>query len=147
METEDRMSRSVLHDPARLPPSYAGLVAAFPLRPLDDEVDYDNALATAQALVGRTDLTKDQADYLDVLADIIQKYESRQYPVRGGGTPLETLRCMLEERGMNASDLGRLLGNRALGSTILRGQRQLSKSHIRLLADFFKVSTDMFFEE
>jgi antitoxin component HigA of HigAB toxin-antitoxin module len=36
------------------------------------------------------------------------------------------------------------LGNRALASLILRGQRQLSKSHIRKLADHFKVSPALF---
>lgn len=110
-------------------------------------MDYDNALEIADTLVGRADLTGDQADYLDVLADIIQKYESRHHPISGGGMPLETLQHMLDERGMNASDLGRLLGNRALGSAILRGQRQLSKNYIRVLADYFKVSTDLFIDE
>jgi HTH-type transcriptional regulator/antitoxin HigA len=147
METEDRMSHTVVHKMNRVPKSYAGLIALFPLRPLHDEVDYDNALEIAEALVGRTDLTEDQADYLDVLADIIQKYESRHHAINGGGTPLEMLRHMLDERSMNASDLGRLLGNRALGSAILRGQRQLSKSHIRTLADYFKVSAALFIEE
>jgi antitoxin component HigA of HigAB toxin-antitoxin module len=42
--------------------------------------------------------------------------------------------------------LGRLLGNRALASLILRGRRQLSKNHIRLLARHFKVSPALFFE-
>jgi HTH-type transcriptional regulator / antitoxin HigA len=141
------MSREVLHKSNRVPQSYAALIATFPLRPLHDEVDYDNALEIAESLVGRPDLTADQADYLDVLTDIIQKYESGHHAVSGGGTPAEMLRHMLEERDMNASDLGRLLGNRALGSAILRNQRQLSKSHIRLLADYFKVSTDLFIED
>jgi HTH-type transcriptional regulator/antitoxin HigA len=129
------------------PKTYAGLIALFSLRPLHDEVDYDNALEIAESLVGRVDLTEDQADYLDVLTDIIQKYESRHHAISGHSTPLKTLQNMLEERGMNASDLGRLLGNRALGSAILRGQRQLSKSHIRLLADYFKISTDLLIDE
>ena len=102
------MSRMPRTTTSRPPKSYVALIAQFPLRPLHDEVDYDNALEIAEALVGRTDLTNDQSDYLDVLTDIIQKYESRHHPVNGGGTPLETLQQMLEERGMNASDLGRL---------------------------------------
>jgi antitoxin component HigA of HigAB toxin-antitoxin module len=53
---------------------------------------------------------------------------------------------MLKEQGMGGSDLGRLLGNRPLGSAILRGERQLSKAHIRILAEHFKVSTDLFFD-
>ena len=35
-----------------VPPVYAGLIALFPLRPLHDEVDYENALEVAEAMVG-----------------------------------------------------------------------------------------------
>jgi antitoxin component HigA of HigAB toxin-antitoxin module len=127
-----------------LPAVYAELIALFPLRPLHDDVDYENALEVAEAMVGRVDLTVDQADYLDVLADIIQKYEARRYAISARGTPLGTLRHMLEEQGLSGSDLGRLLGSRPLGSAILRGERELSKAHIRTLAEHFKVSTDLF---
>jgi antitoxin component HigA of HigAB toxin-antitoxin module len=44
------------------------------------------------------------------------------------------------------AELGRLLGNRALASLILNGHRQLSKSHIRKLADYFKVSPALFLQ-
>jgi len=128
-----------------MPANYAELVALLPLRPLHDEVDYDNALEVAEGLVGSVNLTEDQADYLDVLTDIIQKYESRRYFVGGPAAPLDTLKRMLKEQGLNGSDLGRLLGNRPLGGAILRGERELSKTHIRVLAEHFKVSTDLFF--
>jgi len=52
---------------------------------------------------------------------------------------------MLKEQSLTGSDLGRLPGNRPLGGAILRGERELSKAHIRILADHFKVSTDLFF--
>lgn len=45
---------------------------------------------------------------------------------------------------MNASDLGKLLGDRSLGSRILNGQRGLSKNHIRILAGHFSVSPALF---
>ena len=64
-----------------IPVDYAGLVSLFPLRPLHDEVDYGNALEVAEALVGAVDLSEDQADYLDVLTDIIQKYEAIRHAV------------------------------------------------------------------
>jgi HTH-type transcriptional regulator/antitoxin HigA len=128
-----------------MPATYAELVALFPLRPLHDEVDYNNALEVAEALVGSVDLTDDQADYLDVLTDIVQKYEARRHAVAGRATPLDALKRMIEERGLSGSDLGRLLGSRPLGSAILRGERELSKTHIRILAEHFKVSTDLFF--
>ena len=54
------------------------------------------------------------------------------------------LKYLMQESGMTQADLGRLLGNRALASLILNGHRQLSKSHIRKLADHFKVSPALF---
>ena len=53
-------------------------------------------------------------------------------------------RRILAEQGLSGSDLGRLLGSRPLGSAVLRGERELSKAHIRTLAEHFKVSTDLF---
>jgi HTH-type transcriptional regulator/antitoxin HigA len=144
METEDRMIHTKKQKFTRPPKTYAELVALFPLRPLHDEVDYDNALEIAERMVGSVDLTEDQADYLDVLTDIIQKYENHRHFVSGAGTPLDILKRMLDEHDMSGSDLGRLLGSRPLGGAILRGERKLSKAHIRVLADHFKVSTDLF---
>jgi HTH-type transcriptional regulator/antitoxin HigA len=146
MEMEDRMIRANKQKSKTTPKAYAELVALFPLRPLHDEVDYDNALEIAEALVGPVDLSADQADYLDVLTDIIQKYESRRHRIGGTSTPLDTLKRMLKEQDLTGSDLGRLLGNRPLGGAILRGDRKLSKTHIRILADHFKVSTDLFID-
>jgi antitoxin component HigA of HigAB toxin-antitoxin module len=45
---------------------------------------------------------------------------------------------------MTQAELGRLLENRSLASQILNGHRQLSKTHIRKLADHFKVSPAVF---
>jgi antitoxin component HigA of HigAB toxin-antitoxin module len=54
------------------------------------------------------------------------------------------LRYVVETAGMSASDLGRLLGNRGLGSTLLSGKRELSKNHICILADHFHLDAAYF---
>jgi antitoxin component HigA of HigAB toxin-antitoxin module len=54
------------------------------------------------------------------------------------------LQELLKDRDMNASDLGRLLGNRQLGAAILWGERQLSKAHIRILSGHFELPSDVF---
>lgn len=45
---------------------------------------------------------------------------------------------------MKSADLGRLLGDRGLASLILNGHRAMSKKHIRILADYFKVEPGLF---
>jgi len=54
------------------------------------------------------------------------------------------LQYLCEQNDMPASALGELLGNRSLGSKVLRGERQLSKEHIRKRCDRFSVSSDLF---
>ncbi len=129
----------------RLPTDYAGLVSMLPLRPIHDRIDVANASEVLDALAGH-DLTADQEDYLDVLSDLVDKYETEHSPLRlAESTPLDRLKFVVEQAGLSASDLGRLLGNRALGSLLLTGRRQLSKSHIRRLADHFRLDPGYFF--
>jgi antitoxin component HigA of HigAB toxin-antitoxin module len=59
---------------------------------------------------------------------------------------LSTLKYLMQESGMTQADLGRLLGNRALASLILNGHRQLSKTHIRKLANYFKIPPALFLQ-
>ncbi len=47
---------------------------------------------------------------------------------------------VFDANGMVASDLGRMLGDRSLGHRILTGQRELSKAHIRILAERFALN-------
>lgn len=127
-----------------MPRSFAGLCKLLPLRPIYDETDWANATEVMHALAGH-DLNQDQEDYLEALTTLIGAYEDEHHAVdtshlRG----IEALRYLVEYNGMTASALGQLLGNRSLGSKVLRGQRELSKTHIRTLAEHFKVSPSLF---
>jgi HTH-type transcriptional regulator / antitoxin HigA len=125
---------------------YLQLVKRFPLVPIRSAGHLRDAFKVLDELsvIDEDRLTRGQADYLSVLTDLVEKYEDRHDPVHGvfedGVAALEYL---LDQHDMTASDLGRLLGNRQLGSAIVRRQRQLSKEHVLKLADHFKVSTDL----
>jgi HTH-type transcriptional regulator/antitoxin HigA len=128
----------------QIPRSYRELVEMHPPRQLHDSVDHDNALEIVMAMAGHK-LTRDQEDYLDLMSELIEKYEKKHDAKPRRSSPLERLRFLVEEAGMSASDLGRMLGNRGLGSVLLTGTRELSKSHIRILADHFKINPGYFF--
>jgi len=126
---------------------YLALVRRFPLRPIRTETEYDAALEVVNALAirGEADLRPGEADYLDVLSDLVSKYEDEHYPMPArAASPLERLRYLTAQAGMSASDLGRLLGNRGLGATLLSGRRELSKAHIRALAEHFRLEAGYF---
>jgi hypothetical protein len=51
----------------------------------------------------------------------------------------------MEQRALRPADLTPIFGARSIASLVLNGKRQLSKTHIRKLAEFFHVSPAVFF--
>ena len=123
-----------------IPAAYRELVGLFMPRPLHDKVDYRNALNVLDAMAG-FELNADQEDYFEAISTFVEKYEAGHHAVEAAGlTPVQLLRSLMDEHGMNESDLGRLLGDRSLGHRILSGERELSKAHIRALAEHFALN-------
>src|ERR1039457_1768546 len=118
----------------------------FPLR---SGRDYDAAVAVLDALAVRPEGSLDagEQDYFDTLTMLVEAYDQEHHSAdEEKRDPLAMLKYLMQESGMAQADLGRLLGNRALASLILNGHRHLSKSHIRKLADHFKVSPALFLQ-
>lgn len=127
---------------------YLELIRRFPLRAIRNEMQLKQAhrVLDELSIIDEEKLTPGQGDYLYALSDLVWVYEQQQHPVdlaegeQADG--IDVLRHVLHERGLSASDLGRLLGNRSLGNAILRRQRQLSKANIVTLSRHFRISTD-----
>jgi antitoxin component HigA of HigAB toxin-antitoxin module len=128
-----------------LPKDYAALCRLHLPRPISDKVDFENVTEITDAMAGHK-LTTDQEDYFDLLCRLIEDYEKEHAQltipkVRG----LDALQHLLDTHDMNAADLARLLDvHRTLGAMILRGERQLTLNHVRILAKHFGVSADLF---
>jgi HTH-type transcriptional regulator/antitoxin HigA len=122
-----------------IPTIYAELVRLWMPRTIHSQEEADKAWKAIEPLV-LADLTEDQDDYLDTVSNLIAAYEEERFPhLSRKLSPVEMLRLILEETGMSASNLGRLLGDRSVVSAILTGRRQLSKNHIRILCEKFKL--------
>jgi antitoxin component HigA of HigAB toxin-antitoxin module len=90
-------------------------------------------------------LTEEEQDILDVLTVIMLDYEAAHFAIQIPKlTPVEFLKNLMESSGMSESDLGRLLGERTLGYRIIHGERQLSKKHIKILSEHFKIDPAVF---
>jgi len=127
---------------------YLELVRRFPLRPIRGQADYDQAVEILKSLVGRADdgLTIGESDYADVLGRMVGDYDRKHSSIlKHKASPLEILKYLMEEHGMNTTGLGALLGSGpGQASLILNGKRELSKANIRTLAGHFKVSPALF---
>jgi HTH-type transcriptional regulator / antitoxin HigA len=130
---------------AALPGDYTGLCQRYVPRPLHDATDYAAARQAIEPLLGFEDrLNPDQVDYLEAVSSFIEAYDRARvkWPK---GTPLDTLKFLLEQHEMSAADLSRILGSdRSLGPKLLRGERRLTMDHIRTLARRFNVEPGVF---
>ena len=130
---------------ARLPRDYAGLCRLLTPRPIHDKADFENITEITDAMAGHK-LTTDQEDYFVLLCRLIEDYEKEHAQLDAAKiTALDALQHLLDAHGMSATDLARLLDvHRTLGAMILRGERQLTLTHVRTLARHFNVSADLF---
>ncbi len=130
---------------AKLPKDYAGLCKIYLPRPIHDDLEDEEATAMMNALAVVTRLNADQRDYLDVLTEFVDEYDKGKKPRWPKLTGLDALKYLMEQHGMSAAELSRVLGaSRNLGAMILRGERQLTVAHVRTLAKRFRVSADLF---
>lgn len=123
---------------------YLDLVRAFPLRPIRTDAELDQAVAVIDSLIDQEELKPGEQDYLDVLADQVEKYESEQHPLPAV-SEADMLRHLIDARDITqlklATDTGIV---ESTISSILLGKRGMSRNHIVLLARYFKVSPAVF---
>lgn len=127
-----------------LPTTFDGLIRNFPPRPIHDRADHENAVGMIDALAGHN-LNKDQEDYLEVLATLVERYESETLPKRPRVTGLALLRYLLEEHSLTGDDLAKIISvHRSVAYRILKGERGLTTDHLKALSDRFGVPVGAF---
>ena len=131
-----------------LPGRFEELVRMSPPQAIMDDVHYENTLEIIDRLMAAGKLTKGQALYLETLVQLVDAYQSDRHPIETSHlSALDSLKYLLKENGMNASDLARLLGvHPSLGSKILRGERSMTVDHVRELSARFKVNPRLFID-
>ncbi len=113
------------------------------VRPIKTEADYKWALAEIEAYFEhQPEPSSAQGDRFDVLADLIEAYENRNWPIEAP-SPLSALRAFMEMRGFQQGDLAELLGSKSRASEILSGERRLSLEMIRRISSTWHLPADV----
>jgi len=95
------------------------------------EADYQAALGRIRALWEAEPGTP-EADELEILALLINKYEEENYPIEEPD-PIEYIKIRMEELGLKQEDLVPYMGNKGNVSKVLSRKRSLSLEMIRNL--------------
>jgi len=132
---------------ADMPKDYEALCRFHLPRPIRDQADYDNTVEAAEIFAGFEEaMTKDQDDYFDLLCALIEAWD-KEHVKWSKVTGLQMLKYLLENHGMSGADLSRLLGaSRQLGPMILRGDREITVAHARVLGAHFALNPGAFIE-
>ena len=111
------------------------------LRPIRTQADYERALAEVERLWGAKSGTP-EGDHLDVLATLIDAYETEHYPM-DRPDPVEAIKFRMEQQGLSRKDLEPLIGSRTRVAEVLNRKRSLSIAMIRRLHDHLGISAEV----
>lgn len=111
------------------------------VKPVRSEADHRTALAEIERLWGAKAGTV-EGDRLDVLATLVDSYESEHYPI-DPPDPIEAIKFRMEQQGLTRRDLEAILGTRARVAKVLNRKRDLSISMIRRLHEQLGISADV----
>lgn len=101
------------------------------VKPIITEEDYETALAEVARLWGSPGGTL-KGDRLDVLATLIEAWESIHHPM-DPPDPIDAIKFRIEQQGLTRKDLEGILGTRARIAEVLQRKRGLSIAMIRRL--------------
>ena len=88
-------------------------------------------------------LSPEEDKLLDLLSDLIENYEDKVYPIEDA-PPNEMLKFLMRENDLKQGDLLHIFGSSGITSEVVNGKRSISKTQAKKLAEFFKVSVELF---
>ncbi|MBI4908700.1 MAG: transcriptional regulator [Acidobacteria bacterium] len=125
---------------------YGRLLGKYRPRFIQRDEEFDRLSAELERLDGKQEtegLDAEETELQSLLAHLVIEYEDRTV-VDPEDAPLDTLKHIMEQKGLRPIDLLDVFGSRAVTSQVLNGHREISKAHARKLADRFKLSIDAF---
>ncbi len=111
------------------------------VKPIRTKRDYEAALKEVERLWGAKTGTRD-GDRLDVLATLIDAYETEHYPM-DPPDPIEAIKFRMEQQGLTRRDLEEIIGMRTRIAEVLNGKRGLSVGMIRRLHERLGISAEV----
>ena len=130
----------------RMRDSYFELIEKFPLCPIVNDAHLDRAIGVIDSLLDRFDsLDPSEKAYLDVLGDLVEKYENENVRIASDISDCEMLAYLIEAKGVSQAEVSKATGiAESTISAILSGSRRMTREHIGKAADYFGVGVGSF---
>ncbi len=126
-------------------PDYAAVLAMYPPRIIRTEEEDEHYTSVLYELDQRSEsLTLAERELADLLTLLIEDFESKHHELPKA-SPVEVLRFLMDQHSLRQRDLLDVFGSPSIVSEVLSGKRELSKDHIRKLAERFRIPVEMLF--
>jgi HTH-type transcriptional regulator/antitoxin HigA len=114
------------------------------LRPIQNEADFERLVTLMNSLLESVGDDEDHplSSLLDLVSDLVSRYEQEHHAIEPAH-PKDTLRFLIEARGLKQGDLSSLVAQSNL-SAILAGKRKISATLAGKLGKFFGISPAVF---
>ena len=123
---------------------YARVLAKVLPRVITTDEEHERMLAEIEKLMDKSDhRTAEEDAALDLMVRLVKDYEEEYHPLPDP-TPLEMLVYLMDQRSLKQADLLPIFKSRGYVSDVINAKRAISKAHARQLAEFFKVSANLF---
>ncbi len=116
-------------------------------RIIKTSADYKRVIEEAESLIALDpDPGTDEAERLDLLSLLIEKYESEKFPIELPD-PLEAIKFRMDQQGLRQRDLIPFIGSKSKVSEVLAGKRSLTVPMIRALHERLGISAEVLLQE
>jgi HTH-type transcriptional regulator / antitoxin HigA len=123
--------------------TYAQLLGRTLPHVIRTDEDLDRLTDELMSLDDLRNPSAEEKELAELLTVLIDEYEGRRFPIRKAG-PRQTLQHLMEARKLTQKDLWKVFGSKGITSEVFHGKRAISKTQARKLAEFFRVSTELF---
>ncbi|MCA2683474.1 MAG: transcriptional regulator [Microcystis sp. M038S2] len=123
--------------------TYGELLAHYQPKAITTEVENERAIAIAQELEHRSELSLEEEALLELLISLIERFEADNYPIPDRN-PLATLQHLIEANEIEYPELITILGSPDAVEQIINGQRSINQSEARSLGSYFRVDASLF---
>ena len=128
--------------------TYQTLLQEFVPRPISSVRAYQRTLKQIDGLIRRAKRSRAENDLLELLATLVEQYETRRGYTDPAVSPRDRLAGLIEARQLTQAELSRSSQvPRTTINEILVGRRGISKTNAVRLAKFFGVPTEDFIAE
>ena len=123
---------------------YAELLSSALPHVIHTEVENRRCTAVLEELLRKKRRSPEEKRLAELLTLLIEEFERREYTLPHAG-PMDVLRHLMDANGLRQVDLLDVFGTASVISEVLKGKRELSKTHIAKLSGRFHVSPAVFF--